>query len=73
MLAIKDNMLWLESRRGTIQRDSASPRTGKGTEEKLNGAGREGEWDIKLVTQPAQLLDLNINNIGFLAFLKSRA
>ncbi|CAM9203853.1 unnamed protein product [Choristocarpus tenellus] len=69
---MKEKMPWLESGGGFIQQDSTTPHTGKGTVQKLNSAGMEERWNIKLVMQLVQSLDLNINDWGFTS-LKSRA
>lgn len=54
-----------------VQRDGMTPRTCHNTERKLYKARRQGRWKRTLVTQPVQLSDLNISDIGFFAFLKS--
>jgi len=55
-----------------VQQDGASPHTGKGNPEILNSAGMGHGWLVELVTQPAQSPDLNVNDLGFFASLKSR-
>ena len=45
---------------------------GEGTEEKLNRVEKSRGWNIQLVRQPAQSPDLNVNDLGFFASLKSR-
>lgn len=72
MPAIKEEMPWLGPGYGVIQQDGASVYTGKGMKTKLNRAEREEEWEIKMVTQPAQSPDLNINDRETFVFLKSR-
>ncbi|CAN0047978.1 unnamed protein product, partial [Sphacelaria rigidula] len=70
--AIKLKMPWLRSKRVIVQRDGASPHTGKNNPEILNSAGMGRGWMVELVTQPAQSPDLNVNDLGFFASLKSR-
>ena len=70
--AVREKMPWLEGQEVIAQQDGASPHTGKGNPQRLNEAGKEGGWNIKLVTQPAQSPDLNINDLGFFCSLKSR-
>ena len=69
---IKEKMPWLRSKRVVVQQDGASPHTGKGNPEILNSAGMGHGWLVELVTQPAQSPDLNSNDLGFFASLKSR-
>lgn len=38
----------------------------------MNEAGRRGDWNIEVVTQPAQSPDLNVNDLGFFRSLKTR-
>ena len=68
---IKQKMTWLRHEDVTVQEDGATPHTGHDTPSKLNATGREGGWNIKLVTQPAQSPDLNVNDLGFFASLES--
>ncbi|CAM9787782.1 unnamed protein product, partial [Sphacelaria rigidula] len=70
--AIKLKMPWLRSKRVIVQQDGASPHTGKNNPEIFNSAGMGRGWMVELVTQPAQSPDLNVNNFGFFASLKSR-
>ncbi|CAM9154592.1 unnamed protein product, partial [Sphacelaria rigidula] len=55
-----------------VQQDGASPHTGTGNPEILNSAGMGKGWLAELVAQPSQSPDLNINDLGFFASLKSR-
>ena len=64
--------MWLKSEIVTVQQDGASPHTGKNNPRELNLAGKVEGWNIKLITQPAQSPDLNINDLGFFSSLKSR-
>ncbi|CAM9362117.1 unnamed protein product, partial [Laminaria digitata] len=70
--AIKLKMPWQRSKRVVVQQDGASPHTGKNNPEILNSAGMGRGWLVELVTQPSQSPDLNINDLGFFASLKSR-
>ncbi|CAM9958418.1 unnamed protein product, partial [Sphacelaria rigidula] len=70
--SIKLKMPWLRSKRVIVQQDGASPHTGKNNSEILNSAAMGRSWMVELVTQPAQSRDLNVNNLGFSAYLKSR-
>ena len=70
--AIRKKMWWLKSEIVTVQQDGASPHTGKNNPRELNLAGKVEGWNIKLITQPAQSPDLNINDLGFFSSLKSR-
>ncbi len=72
MPKIKEKMPWLKRKEVIIQQDGAPPHTGKGNLQVLNEAGKQGPWSIKLVTQPTQSPDLNINNLGFFSSLKTR-
>lgn len=45
----------------TLQ-DDATPHTSHNTQRKLNSIDEKGGWNIKLVTQPAQSLDLDVND-----------
>ena len=65
-------MPWLRSKRVVVQQDGASPHTGKNNPEIRNSAGMGRGWMVELVTQPAQSPDLNVNDLGFFASLKSR-
>ena len=65
-------MPWQEFHEIRVQQDGATPHTGHDNPRKLNLAGKAGGWNIKLVTQPAQSPDLNINDLGFFSSLKSR-
>lgn len=71
LLIIKERVPWLKEGKAIIRQDGATPHTSRDTENKLNEAGEERSWKIKLVTQPAQPPDLSINDLGFFAFLKS--
>lgn len=70
--AVKQKMPWLKQSGIKIQHDGASPHTGKGTVAVLNDAAKEGGWNIKINTQPAQSPDLNILDLGFFHSLQSR-
>lgn len=65
-------MSWLEPGDGTIRQDAANPHTGKGTEKRLSRAGMEDGLKIQPVTQPEQSPGLNINDMGFFAWLECR-
>ncbi|CAM9922222.1 unnamed protein product, partial [Sphacelaria rigidula] len=69
--AIK-KMPWQRSKRVVVQQDGASPHTGKNNPEILISAGMGRGWLVELVTRPSQSPDLNINDLGFFASLKSR-
>ena len=62
----------IRDRRVVVQQDGASSHTGKNNPEILNSAGMGRGWMVELVTQPAQSPDLNVNDLGFFASLKSR-
>ena len=70
--AIKTKMPWLRSKRVVVQQDGATPHTGKDNPEILNSAGMGRGWLVELKTQPSQSPDLNVNDLGFFASLKSR-
>ena len=55
-----------------MQQDGATPHTGKDNPEILNSAGMGRGWLVELKTQPSQSPDLNVNDLGFFASLKSR-
>lgn len=48
----------------------ARPHMGEGSPRKLNQARREEGCNIKLVTQLAQSPNINMNDLGFLAYFK---
>ncbi|CAN0464352.1 unnamed protein product [Laminaria digitata] len=50
----------------------ATPHTGKYNPEILKSAGMGRGWLVELKTQPSQSPDLNVNDLGFFASLKSR-
>ncbi|CAM9188403.1 unnamed protein product, partial [Laminaria digitata] len=54
------------------QQDGATPHTGKDNPEILSSAGMGRGWLVEFKTQPLQSPDLNVNDLGFLASLKSR-
>ncbi|CAN0246078.1 unnamed protein product, partial [Laminaria digitata] len=54
------------------QQDGATPHTGKDNPEIFNSAGMGRGWLVELKTQPLQSPDLNVNDLGFFASLKSR-
>ena len=70
--AIKTKMPWLRSKRVVVQQDGATPHTGKDNPEIRNSAGMGRGWLVELKTQPSQSPDLNVNDLGFFASLKSR-
>ncbi|CAM9813318.1 unnamed protein product, partial [Pylaiella littoralis] len=70
--AIKKKMPWLRSKRVVVQQDGATPHTGKDNPEILNSAGMGRGWLVTLKTQPSQSPDLNVNDLGFFASLKSK-
>ena len=70
--AIKTKMPWLRSKGVVVQQDGATPHTGKDNPEILNSAGMGRGWLVELKTQPSQSPDLNVNDSGFFASLKSR-
>ena len=51
--------------------DSASSHTSGGVEDTLNRHGSTVGWNIKMVQQPAQCPDLNINDLSFFHSLKA--
>ena len=65
-------MPWMRYKELVVQQDGARSHTGKGNVEALNKAGNDQNWSIKLITQPAQSPDLNINDLGFFRSLKTR-
>ena len=68
---IKTKMPWLHSKRVVVQQDGATPHTGKNNPEILYLAGMGRGWLVELKTQPSQSPDLNVNDLGFFASLKS--
>lgn len=68
----KQKMSWLWEKNTIVQQDGATPHTGHDASNKLTSGGREGGWDIRVFRQPAQSPDLNVNDLGFVASLKSR-
>ena len=69
---IKEKMPWLPGEPVFVQYDGASPHTSGGVEGILNHHGSTGGWNIKMVQQPAQSPDLNINDLSFFHSLKAR-
>jgi hypothetical protein len=69
---IEKMMPWLEGYTVIIQQDGARPHTGNDTVSDLEAAGTGDGWTVKVVTQPAQSPDLNINDLGFFHSLKSK-
>ncbi|CAM9249779.1 unnamed protein product [Sphacelaria rigidula] len=61
-------MLWLRSKRVLVQQDGASPHPWRDDPGILDSAGMGREP----VTQPSKSPDLNINDLGCCASLKSR-
>jgi hypothetical protein len=55
-----------------IQQDGARPHTTEGAVEDLELAGTGEGWTVKVVTQPAQSPDLNLNNLGFFHSIKTK-
>ena len=72
LLPIKTKMPWLRSKRVVVQLDAATPHTGEDNPETLKSAGMGRGWLVELKTQPSQSPDLNVNDSGFFASLKSR-
>jgi hypothetical protein len=52
-----------EGTKVVVQHDGAKPHTGKGTEDKLNEAGKA--YNVTFVRQPAQSPDFNLNDLAF--------
>lgn len=62
---IKKNMPWLEGKDEVMQQQGETPHMGNNTSQVLNEEGHQRGWNVKWVTQPAQLPDLNINGMDF--------
>ena len=69
---VKAKMPWLHGQPVIIQQDGASPHTAHGVIQRLGDYGSTDGWNIKLVTQPPQSPDLNINDLSFFRSLKMR-
>jgi len=77
--AIRQNMWWFradsgEPEAGNIvwyQHDGARPHTAAVNEKQWAMHGRKNKFDIRVVTQPAQSPDLNINDLAFFASLQT--
>jgi hypothetical protein len=69
---IKARMPWMAGKTVIVQQDGASPHVGKGNLEYFRQEGRKNGWKIKVVTQPPQSPDLNVNDLGFFRSLKCR-
>lgn len=70
--AVKQKMPWLKGKEVIVQQDGAPAHT---TTENLRHFDQEGKkdgWKIKVITQPAQSPDLNINDLAFFRSLKCR-
>jgi hypothetical protein len=67
---IKRKMPWLRGQPVFVQQDGAAPHTGKGNMDYFDIHGRKNGWNIKVITQPAQSPDLNINDLGFFRSIK---
>lgn len=70
--AIKVKMPWLQGREVIVQQDGASPHTGNGNVDYFNRYFQRDGWNFKVITQPAQSPDLNINDLAFFRSLKCR-
>ena len=57
---IKSKMPWLKGEPIIIQQDGTSPHTGKGNLKFFKEVGQEDDWNISVITQPAQSPDFNI-------------
>ena len=75
---IEAKMPWMKGKIIWIQQDGAKPHTKKGTVRDLEKAGSshrsvqaENRWTVKIYTQPPSSPDLNVNDLGFFASLKS--
>jgi len=69
---IKVKMPWLKGKEVIVQQDGASAHTTPSNLEVFNREGRKDGWKIKVITQPAQSPDLNINDLAFFRSLKCR-
>jgi hypothetical protein len=67
---IEAKMPWLAGNPYFIQQDCARPHTADGTIRDLEAGCRDDDFVPINVTQPPNLPDLNINNLGFFASLK---
>jgi hypothetical protein len=56
---IKAKMPWLKETGIEIQHDGAPGHNGKGNRVRLSAAAQLGDWNINIITQPAQSPDLN--------------
>jgi hypothetical protein len=68
---IEAKMPWLRGQTYFIQQDGARPHTAVGSIEDLIAAGTGDGWVPIIVTQPPNSPDLNINDLGFFASLKT--
>ena len=55
-----------------FQQDGARPHTGDDNISDLEKAGKGEGWEIKVVTQPVQSPEFNINHLGFFQSLKTK-
>lgn len=69
---IKQKMPWLRNSDIFLQHDGAKPHNGGGNLDRLTLAGLLDGWHIRIVTQPAQSPDVNINDLGFFNSLKNQ-
>ena len=70
--AVKKKMPWLKQEQIIIQQDGAPAHKGKGNMIFFDVEGQKRGWNIKVITQPAQSPDLNINDLAFFRSLKCR-
>jgi len=69
---VKVKMQWLRNTTIKLQQDGASPHTAGGVIDELEQYGSVDGWKFKIVTQPAQSPDLNINDLSFFRSFKTR-
>ena len=67
---IKTKLFWLQGEDVIVQHDGAPPHVK--AESNLNAAGATGEWNIKMLRQPAQSPDMNILDLGLFHSMKMR-
>jgi hypothetical protein len=65
-------MPWMKGKGVRIQQDGATPHTGNNTVAELELAGKDEEWQMKIVTQSSQSPDLNVLDLGFFHSLKTK-
>jgi hypothetical protein len=69
---IKEKMPWMRGQEVIVQQDGAPSHKGRGNLDYFHREGQKHGWNIKVITQPAQSPDLNINDLAFFRSFKCR-